>query len=41
VPSLDKLPTIIDTLIISVRNGELDNQLAQAGGGSEAAGGDC
>jgi len=30
VPSLDKLPTIIDTLIAAVRNGELDTQLAQA-----------
>src|SRR5450432_4155231 len=30
VPSLDKLPAIIDTLIIAVRNGELDDQLAQA-----------
>ena len=30
VPSLEKLPTIIDTLITAVRNGELDEQLAQA-----------
>jgi hypothetical protein len=30
VPSLDKLPSIIDTLIAAVRNGELDEQLAQA-----------
>jgi len=30
VPSLDKLPSIIDTLISAVRNGELDEQLAQA-----------
>ena len=30
VPSLDKLPSIIDTLITAVRNGELDEQLAQA-----------
>lgn len=30
VPSLEKLPTIIDTLIAAVRNGELDEQLAQA-----------
>src|ERR1039457_1041528 len=28
VPSLDKLPTVIDTLITAVRNGELDGQLA-------------
>ena len=28
VPSLDKLPTVIDTLITAVRNGELDEQLA-------------
>jgi hypothetical protein len=27
VPSLDKLPVIIDTLITAVRNGELDEQL--------------
>lgn len=30
VPSLDKLPTVIDTLIAAVRNGELDQQLAEA-----------
>jgi Family of unknown function (DUF6641) len=30
VPSLDKLPAVIDTLITAVRNGELDEQLAQA-----------
>ncbi len=30
VPSLDKLPSVIDTLIAAVRNGELDEQLAQA-----------
>jgi hypothetical protein len=30
VSSLDKLPSIIDTLIAAVRNGELDEQLAQA-----------
>lgn len=30
VPSLERLPTIIDTLITAVRNGELDEQLAQA-----------
>ena len=30
VPSLDKLPSVIDTLITAVRNGELDQQLAQA-----------
>jgi hypothetical protein len=30
VSSLDKLPSIIDTLITAVRNGELDQQLAEA-----------
>jgi hypothetical protein len=30
VPSLEKLPSVIDTLIDAVRNGELDEQLAQA-----------
>jgi hypothetical protein len=30
VSSLDKIPAIIDTLITAVRNGELDEQLAQA-----------
>ncbi len=30
VPSLDKLSSVIDTLIIAVRNGELDQQLAEA-----------
>lgn len=30
VPSLEKLPPIIDALIAAVRNGELDIQLAQA-----------
>jgi hypothetical protein len=30
VPSLDKMPAIIDTLIAAVRKGELDEQLAQA-----------
>jgi hypothetical protein len=30
VPSLDKIPAVIDTLITAVRNGELDEQLAQA-----------
>ena len=30
VPSLDKLPAVIDTLVSAVRNGELDEQLAQA-----------
>src|SRR6476661_6387943 len=30
VPSLDKIPSVIDTLIAAVRNGELDEQLAQA-----------
>lgn len=29
VPTLDKLSTIIDTLIVATRNGELDTQLAQ------------
>jgi hypothetical protein len=29
VLSADKLPTVIDTLIAAVRNGELDEQLAQ------------
>ena len=29
VPSLDKLPSVIDTLITAVRNGELDEHLAQ------------
>jgi hypothetical protein len=30
VPSLERLPSVIDTLITAVRNGELDEQLAQA-----------
>jgi hypothetical protein len=30
VASIDKLPAVIDTLIAAVRNGELDEQLAQA-----------
>jgi uncharacterized protein DUF6641 len=30
VPSIERLPSIIDTLITAVRNGELDEQLAQA-----------
>jgi hypothetical protein len=30
VPSFDKVPLVIDILITAVRNGELDNQLAQA-----------
>jgi hypothetical protein len=30
VPSLEKLPSVIDTLIAAVRNGDLDDQLAQA-----------
>jgi hypothetical protein len=30
VSSLDKLPSIIDTVIAAVRNGELDERLAQA-----------
>jgi hypothetical protein len=29
VPSLDKLPSVIDTLITAVRNGELDEHLVQ------------
>ena len=30
VPSLDKLPSVIDTVITAVRDGELDQQLAHA-----------
>jgi hypothetical protein len=30
VPSLEKIPMVIDILITAVRNGELDDQLAQA-----------
>ena len=30
VPSLDKMPAVIDTFITAVRNGELDEQLAPA-----------
>ena len=30
VSSLDKIPLVIDILITAVRNGELDDQLAQA-----------
>lgn len=30
VPSLEKLPAVIDTLITAIRAGELDTQLAQA-----------
>jgi hypothetical protein len=30
VASVEKLPTVIDTVIAAVRNGELDEQLAQA-----------
>jgi len=30
VQSLDKLPSVIDTLITAVRNGELDQQFAEA-----------
>ncbi len=30
VPSVEKLPSVIDTLITAIRNGELDEQLAQA-----------
>jgi hypothetical protein len=29
VPALDQLPSVIDTVIAAVRNGELDEQLAQ------------
>src|SRR5471030_2292883 len=29
VPSLDKIPSVIDTLIAAIRAGELDQQLAQ------------
>ncbi len=29
VPSLDKLPSVLDTLITAVRNGEFDEALAQ------------
>jgi hypothetical protein len=41
LPSLDKLPSVIDTLITAVRNGELDQQLTggQAGHSEEAQGG--
>ena len=30
LPSLNKVPLVIDILITAVRNGELDQQLAQA-----------
>jgi hypothetical protein len=30
VPSLDKMPAVIDAVIAAVRNGELDEQLAQS-----------
>jgi hypothetical protein len=30
VPSKEKLPTVIDTLITAVRNGELDSQIMQS-----------
>ena len=30
VPSLDRFPSIIDTLITAIQNGELDERLAQA-----------
>ena len=33
VPSLDKLPSVIDTLITAVRSGELDEQLVQGSKG--------
>jgi len=29
VPSLDKLPSVIDMLITAIRAGEIDQQLAQ------------
>lgn len=32
VPSLDKLPALIDALIAAVRGGELDDQLSQGSG---------
>jgi hypothetical protein len=31
VPSLDKIPVVIDTLISVIRAGEFDAQLAQSG----------
>ena len=37
VPSLDKIPLVIDILITAVRNGELDDQLAQVKKPSTAA----
>jgi hypothetical protein len=37
VPSLDKVPTVIDILITAVRNGELDEQLASATNVAKAA----
>ena len=37
VPSLDKLSSVIDTLIAAVRNGELDDQLAQASAQAKAS----
>ena len=30
IPSLDKIPLVINILVTAVRNGELDDQLAQA-----------
>jgi hypothetical protein len=30
VPSLDKMPGVIDAVITAVRNGELDEQLSQS-----------
>ncbi len=30
MPSVDKLSSVIDTLITAIRNGELDEQLAHA-----------
>ena len=36
VPSLDKMPLVINILITAVRNGELDDQLAHEGLGSHA-----
>jgi hypothetical protein len=36
--SLDKLPSVIDTLITAIRNGELDQQLAEASKPAKAQG---
>jgi hypothetical protein len=37
VPTLDKLPSVIDALITAVRNGELDEQLTQSQGARKPA----